>query len=147
MLRGLNQAAELDVQPWWRPQREVRFCTSFQLRAMRANRPSAATQDTRLSDAGRYTRGNRCIDRLNRHDKARPIRTRVQFPKRFIPEGRRSIEAGSVVEPKGRVARLLPSTVHGAVPSTWNRLAMAFRCLDTLGQWALDADWSAIRVK
>ena len=38
--------------------------------------PVAATQDTRLSDAGRYTRGNRGIDRLNASDssgvKARP---------------------------------------------------------------------------
>ena len=31
----------------------------------RARAQYAATQDTRLSDAGRYTRGNRCIDRLN----------------------------------------------------------------------------------
>ena len=44
---------ELDVQPWWRPQREVRFCTGFQLRAMRANRPSAPTR----ADRGRSNPG------------------------------------------------------------------------------------------
>ncbi len=39
----------------------------------------AATQDTRLSDAGRYTRGNRCIDRLNASDKAGPIVTVLRY--------------------------------------------------------------------
>ena len=33
----------------------------------------AAPQDTGLSDAGRYTRGDRCIDRLNASDQAGPI--------------------------------------------------------------------------
>ena len=40
----------------------------------RARTQYAATQDTRLSDAGRYTRGNRCIDRLNASAKGLAIR-------------------------------------------------------------------------
>ena len=36
----------------------------------------AAPQDTRLSHTGGYTRGNRCIDRLNRHDISGPIPAR-----------------------------------------------------------------------
>jgi integrase len=47
-----------------------------------------------LSDAGRYTRGNRCIDRLNRHAKWGAISSKEILD---IPE----TQAETVVEPDG----------------------------------------------
>ena len=45
----------------------------------RARAQYAATQDTRLSDAGGYTRGNRCTDRLNASLQARGQNQLLEF--------------------------------------------------------------------